>query len=273
MHVLTWILTGLLAGWLARLAQGGRGVSLFTDLMLGLLGALAGGWLLRRLGVTEPGPGWGHVLVAALGSLLVLAMGRLALHFTARTAALTGAARAAGTLENLEAQLARVGDFERQFLARAARRKRVARDPNRSFDEQLTLGQRMADRLATFGGSWAFLGLFFAVLLVWMIFNTERPAPFDPYPFILLNLVLSCLAAVQAPVILMAQNRMAAKDRLDAHLDYEVNLKAELEILALHEKLDTLREKAWEDLIAMQRRQLELLEQMERRQSIRADAP
>jgi uncharacterized membrane protein len=172
----------------------------------------------------------------------VLATWRLALHLTARAAALAGASRAASTLENLEAQIGRLGEFEHQFLARAARRKPVARDPNQAFDEQLTLGQRMADHLASFGGSWAFLGIFFAVLIAWMIYNTERAQPFDPYPFILLNLVLSCLAAVQAPVILMTQNRLAAKDRLDAHLDYEVNLKAELEILALHEKLDGLRE-------------------------------
>ena len=264
MHVLTWILAGLLAGWLARLAQGGRGASLLTDLTLGLLGAVVGGWLLRLLGITEPGAGWTHLLVALLGSLLVLAAGRLAIHFTARAATLAGASHAASTLESLGAQIGRLGEFERQFLARVAHRKPVARDPNQAFDEQLTLGQRMADRLASFGGSWVFLGLFFAVLLAWMIFNTERAQPFDPYPFILLNLVLSCLAAVQAPVILMTQNRLAAKDRLDARLDYEVNLKAELEILALHEKLDTLREKAWSDLVALQERQLALLDHIHR---------
>lgn len=255
MHVLTWILAGLLAGWLARLAQGGRGASLLTDLTLGLLGAVLGGWLLRLLGITEPGAGWAHVLVAVLGSLLVLATGRRAIHVTARAAALAGASRAASTLETLEAQM--------------ARRKPIARDPNQAFDEKLTLGQRMADRLASFGGSWAFLGLFFAVLLAWMIYNTERTYPFDPYPFILLNLVLSSLAAVQAPVILMSQNRHAAKDRHDAQLDYEVNLKAELEILALHEKLDTLREKAWEELIAIQERQLALLERIEQQAGVR----
>jgi len=264
MHVLTWILTGLLAGWLARLAQGGRGASLLTDLTFGLLGAVVGGWLLRLLGFTESGAGWAHVLVALLGSLLVLAAGRRAIHVTARAAALAGASRAASTLETLEAQIGRLGNFERQFLTRMARRKPVARDPNQAFDEQLTLGQRMADRLASFGGSWLFLGLFFAVLLGWMIYNTERTYPFDPYPFILLNLVLSSLAAVQAPVILMSQNRHAAKDRHDAQLDYEVNLKAELEILALHEKLDGLREKAWSELVALQERQLALLDRIER---------
>ena len=233
-----------------------------TDLSLGLLGAVVGGWLLRLLGVTEPGAGWAHVLVAVMGALLVLASARLAFHFSARAAALAGASRAASTLESLEAQIARLGGVDRQFLAGAARRKPVARDPNQAFDEQLTLGQRMADHLASFGGSWAFLGLFAATLLGWLIYNTERAHPFDPYPYILLNLVLSCLAAVQAPVILMAQNRQAAKDRLDARLDYEVNLKAELEVLALHEKLDVLREKDWSELLALQQRQIALLEQI-----------
>jgi uncharacterized membrane protein/uncharacterized membrane protein YeaQ/YmgE (transglycosylase-associated protein family) len=252
MHVLTWILAGLLVGGLTRLARGGRGASLITDLSLGVLGAVAGGWLLRLLDVTGPGAGWPHLLAAVLGSLLVLATGRLAIHLTARAAARAGASRAASTLEDLEAQI----------LVRTTRRRPIARDPNQTFDEKLTLGQRMADRLASFGGSWAFLGLFFAMLLVWMIFNTERVDAFDPYPFILLNLLLSCLAAVQAPVILMTQNRLAAKDRHDAHLDYEVNLKAELEILALHEKLDGLREKAWRELITIQERQLALLERI-----------
>jgi uncharacterized membrane protein len=145
------------------------------------------------------------------------------------------------------------------------RRGSVARDPNQAFDAQLTLGQRMADRLAAFGGSWLFLGLFAATMLGWMIFNTERAQPFDPYPFILLNLVLSCLAAVQAPVILMSQNRQTEKDRHDARLDYEVNLKAELEILSLHEKLDALRQQAWHELLELQQRQLAVLAEIERR--------
>ena len=123
----------------------------------------------------------------------------------------------------------------------------------------------MADHLASFGGSWAFLGLFFAIMLAWMVYNTERSQPFDPYPFILLNLVLSCLAAVQAPVILMSQNRQASRDRVAAQLDYEVNLKAELEILELHEKLDGLRERAWTELLALQERQIALLDQLEQR--------
>lgn len=265
MHVLTWILTGLLAGWLARLAQGGRGAGLLTDLVLGGLGAVLGGWAVHLLGYTEPKAGIPQVAVAVLGALCVLAGARLLLRATARAAALAGAQHASHTLASLETQLARLGELERQGFAKLRHRRTAARDPNQAFDEQLTLGQRVSDRMAAFGGSWVFLGLFAAIMLAWMVYNTERPQPFDPYPFILLNLVLSCLAAVQAPVILMSQNRQSQRDRHDARLDYEVNLKAELEILTLHEKLDVLREKAWSELVALQERQLALLGRIEER--------
>jgi uncharacterized membrane protein len=123
--------------------------------------------------------------------------------------------------------------------------------------------QRLADRVAAFGGSWTFIIIFAAILLAWVLLNTlilaRYRASFDPYPYILLNLFLSMLAAVQAPVILMSQNRQGVKDRLDAAHDYEVNLKAELEILNLHEKLDELREMKWSELITMQQEQLRLL--------------
>lgn len=264
MHVLTWILTGLLAGWLARLAQGGRGSNVVTDLTLGLLGALVGGWMLRRLGLTEPGVGLAHVAVASVGALFLLAGGRLAIHLTGIASQLAGARGAASTIESLEARIARLGGGTHDSDAPSRPRAPVAVDPNQAFDEQLTLGQRMSDQLAAFGGSWAFLALFFSVMLGWMIFNTERPDAFDPYPFILLNLVLSCLAAVQAPIILMSQNRQAARDRHDARLDYDVNLKAELEILRLHEKLDRLRERDWRELLALQERQIALLERLDR---------
>ena len=114
-----------------------------------------------------------------------------------------------------------------------------------------------------FGGSWAFILLFLAALLVWVGLNTlilaNLGTPFDPYPFIFLNLILSMLAALQAPVIMMSQNRHAAKDRAAAEHDYQVNLKAELEILALHKKIDRLREGQWAELVAMQREQIRLL--------------
>jgi uncharacterized membrane protein len=135
----------------------------------------------------------------------------------------------------------------------------VSRDPNRLFDDQLTFGQRVADRVATFGGSWTFLGLFAAVLIGWLILNDEMARPFDPFPFILLNLVLSCLASIQAPVIMMSQNRQAAKDRIDARTDYETNVRAEMEIMALHAKLDAMRDREWTDILRLQVEQLERL--------------
>ena len=136
-----------------------------------------------------------------------------------------------------------------------------------------TRGQKAADAVATFGGSWTFVGLFAAVMLAWVGLNAwllaQRGSTFDPYPFILLNLFLSMLAAIQAPVILMSQNRQAQKDRVTAEHDYEVNLKAELEIMLLHDKLDALRETQWAALIETQKQQLAalatLLAQAERR--------
>jgi uncharacterized membrane protein len=126
-------------------------------------------------------------------------------------------------------------------------RLHISHDTNLEFEKALTFGQRLADKVASFGGSWTFIIIFAAILLSWVALNTiilaQRNASFDPYPYILLNLFLSMLAAVQAPVILMSQNRQGIKDRLDAAHDYEVNLKAELEILSLHEKMDELREK------------------------------
>ncbi|HEY8156092.1 MAG TPA: DUF1003 domain-containing protein [Myxococcota bacterium] len=149
-------------------------------------------------------------------------------------------------------------------VARREHHPWVARDTNLEFDEKLTAGQRMADRLASFGGSWTFITLFFGTLLAWIGYNLERPVSFDPYPFILLNLVLSCLAAIQAPVILMSQNRMSAKDRIDARHDYEVNLKAEMEISALHAKLDGLAQREWARLLEIQQRQIDTLARIER---------
>lgn len=123
-------------------------------------------------------------------------------------------------------------------------RSHVSRNANVEEEELMTLGQRVADRVASFGGSWTFIIIFGIVLVAWMFLNSiilARKA-FDPYPFILLNLVLSCLAAIQAPVIMMSQNRQAAKDRLKSDLDYEVNMKAELEVAHLHRKIDRVYE-------------------------------
>ena len=122
----------------------------------------------------------------------------------------------------------------------------------------------MSDRLASFGGSWTFIGLFFAILVLWMAFNIAVIAQvqFDPYPFILLNLVLSCLAAIQAPIIMMSQKRQEAKDRMRSENDYRVNLKAELEIRHLHEKIDHMLTRQWERLAEMQQIQLEIMQEV-----------
>jgi uncharacterized membrane protein len=125
--------------------------------------------------------------------------------------------------------------------------ERVARNPNEVLDEKATFGDRVADGVARFGGSWSFIFCFAVILAVWVLANTvlllERKEPFDPYPFILLNLFLSMLAAIQAPVIMMSQNRQDAKDRVRSELDYRVNLKAGLEITQLHEKFDRLEQR------------------------------
>jgi uncharacterized membrane protein len=156
-----------------------------------------------------------------------------------------------------------LSERERRVIEHVAERLHISRNTNRQFDEKLTFGQRLADKVASFGGSWTFILIFGAILLSWIVLNSyvlaRRGEAFDPYPYILLNLFLSMIAALQAPVIMMSQNRQAAKDRLDAGHDYEVNLKAELEIHALHEKLDSLREQQWADLILMQQEQIRLL--------------
>ncbi|HEY1268608.1 MAG TPA: DUF1003 domain-containing protein [Candidatus Binatia bacterium] len=134
---------------------------------------------------------------------------------------------------------------------------------NLEFEKDLSFGARIADRVATFGGSWTFIILFFFVLVLWMLVNTTivLAHPFDPYPFILLNLVLSCLAAIQAPIIMMSQNRQEARDRLRSENDYQVNLKAELEIRHLHEKLDVLLKHQWQKLLEIQQIQIDLMKE------------
>jgi uncharacterized membrane protein len=153
---------------------------------------------------------------------------------------------------------------EQNVIRLISQRLHVSRDVLTEHEESLTFGQRMADRVAAFGGSWIFILLFFGVMILWIAINSYvliqwNRHIFDPYPYILLNLVLSMMAAIQAPIIMMSQNRQAVKDRVDATHDYEVNLKAELEIMALHQKIDALREHQWEELIMMQREQIRLL--------------
>ena len=140
---------------------------------------------------------------------------------------------------------------EQRVLRRIAARTAISRNINETFQDRLTYGQRVADRVAEFGGSWSFIFIFSTVIVGWVTVNAWMlTAPPDPYPFVFLNLILSMLAAVQAPVIMMSQNRQAAKDRVAAAHDYEVNLKAELEIISLHEKLDELRQRELVDHFA-----------------------
>ncbi len=143
----------------------------------------------------------------------------------------------------------------------------LAENIDEQFAEDLTFGSRLADKIATFGGSWTFLICFGLVLVVWIGINSIIALwrPFDPFPFILLNLILSCLAAVQAPVIMMSQNRQEAKDQVRGEHDYRVNLKAELEIRHLHAKLDLLLTHQWQRLLEIQEIQMELMEEMANR--------
>lgn len=157
-----------------------------------------------------------------------------------------------------------LGEREKAVIRSIIERRQISRNVNRLLDQERTYGERVADGVARFGGSWTFLFLFGAVLAGWVLLNSYFLAagPFDPYPYILLNLFLSMLAAVQAPVIMMSQNRQAARDRLDAAHDYEVNLKAELEIRQIQEKLDELREQKWTDLLELQQKQMGILEEI-----------
>ncbi len=163
----------------------------------------------------------------------------------------------------LEEERGELGALDRQVIASLESGQYISQNPQTAIDERATFGEQMADRVASFGGSWAFILAFTLVLIGWMAVNSLWFAtrPFDPYPYILLNLVLSSLAAIQAPVIMMSQRRQETKDRLRAENDYRVNLKAELEIRQLHEKIDHQLAHQWEKLAELQQIQIELLEE------------
>ncbi len=167
----------------------------------------------------------------------------------------------------LERERGELSALERQVVESLAREETVARDVEVAWAGKRTFGERVADFVADFGGSWKFIISFFVILLVWIGFNVwaATRAVFDPYPFILLNLVLSCLAAIQAPIIMMSQKRQEAKDRLRSENDYRVNLKAEFEIRHLHEKLDHLINRQWERLAEIQQIQIEIMEDLSAR--------
>ena len=171
----------------------------------------------------------------------------------------------------LQKELEQLPPDERHVVERFISRRKVARNMAREFHQSRTLGEQLADNVAAVGGSWKFIICFAVVLVVWMAINSFllRSDAFDPFPYILLNLVLSCLAAIQAPIIMMSQNRQAAADRMNAENDYQVNVKSELEILQVHEKLDVLRAQDWATLVELQNSQIEML----RRLLERADIP
>lgn len=164
----------------------------------------------------------------------------------------------------LQTERGELSSLEQQVLQSIRDHELLARNVDAEFENKWSFGERLADRIATFGGSWAFLICFGAFLALWIGVNTVvlvlRPP--DPYPFILLNLILSCLAAMQAPIIMMSQNRQEAKDRLRSQHDYQVNLKAELEIRHLHDKLDHLLSHQWDRLAQIQEIQLDLLSEV-----------
>lgn len=162
----------------------------------------------------------------------------------------------------LRQEMGELTELEEDVLNSIHKQELMSSNVEEQLQEQVSLGDRMADRIATFGGSWTFILFFFSFLLLWMAVNVYVLAtrPFDPYPFILLNLILSCLAAIQAPIIMMSQNRKEAKDRLRSEHDYKVNLKAELEIRLLHEKIDHLLMHQNQHLVEIQQLQLDLLE-------------
>lgn len=162
----------------------------------------------------------------------------------------------------IEQEIGEVSELEKEVIHSIQANKLLSENIEEDINEPLTFGQKIADHIAAFGGSWTFIILFFSFLALWMSVNVWLMVtrPFDPYPFILLNLILSCLAAIQAPIIMMSQNRQEDKDRRRSEHDYKVNLKAEIEIRLLHEKLDHLMVHQNKRLLEIQQLQSDYLE-------------
>jgi len=169
--------------------------------------------------------------------------------------------------EVLQDEIGELSALDQEVIESLQEHEILSSDISKQFEKKLTFGERLSDHIASFGGSWRFISLFGAVLFGWIILNAIflLNHGFDPYPFILLNLILSCLAAIQAPIIMMSQNRAEARDRLRAENDYKVNLKAELEIRHLHEKIDHLLRRQYNRLFEIQQIQIELLEEIGRK--------
>jgi uncharacterized membrane protein len=164
----------------------------------------------------------------------------------------------------LAAERGGLSELDAEVVSALKQQELLTADVNKEFDERVTPGQWVADRIARFGGSWGFILGFAAVLAAWIFVNSTAllAGHFDPYPYILLNLVLSCLAAIQAPVIMMSQNRQEAKDRLRSEHEYRVNLKAELEVRHLGARFDLLLGRQWRHLMEIQQVQMDLMEEI-----------
>ncbi len=166
--------------------------------------------------------------------------------------------------EILETEKGELTQLDEAVVRSFQEQELISQNINAEFDRQITFGQRVADRVAEFGGSWMFLGTFAAGMTIWIVANTQWfvSKPYDPFPFIRLNLLLSCLAAIQAPVIMMSQNWQEEKDRLRGEHDYRVNLKAELEIRHLNAKIDMLLTHQWQRLLEIQQVQTDLMQEV-----------
>ena len=241
MHTLAWIVSGMVAGALVGRSLRGTGYGFSGSLLIGTAGGIVGGWFFNRAfgisTINQLGP---HFIASLLGgAALVLAV--RALDRAAPALGRQAVDRLPGS--DIEGALHKLGELERRVYTRLLKREPVAADVNAAFDAGSTFGQRVADQVAAFGGSWTFIGIFCLFMAAWMVVNQRGPKPVDPFPFILLNLMLSCLAALQAPVIMMSQNRQSAKDRLAAENDFRVNLNAEMQIMRLHERFEQLEQR------------------------------
>ena len=165
--------------------------------------------------------------------------------------------------DNIKAEQGELTSMQQEVLQSIKDNESLIKNINSEFDDKLSFGDRLADKVAEFGGSWRFIITFGSILFVWITMNSVALLlRFDPFPFILLNLVLSCVAALQAPVIMMSQNRQEAKDRLRAEQDFRTNLKAELEVRNLNAKMDELLTHQWQRLLEIQQIQMDMMEEM-----------
>lgn len=166
----------------------------------------------------------------------------------------------------MEDEKGELTNLEKDVIEKLTDYETISTNIDREFETQLTFAERLSDKMADFGGSWRFIIIFALILLIWIGINSYvlLTKPFDPYPYILLNLILSCLAAIQAPIIMMSQNRQEDRDRKRAEEDYKINLKSELELRQLHQKVDHLLIQQWERMVEIQELQFELLEELKK---------